>query len=234
MEKELQIFIIWENGRKMEDHILQDIASKYEIIRTFSISWPEHQFARNLSRFYGKKIPPGCKKEKECGTGSFLVIVAFDPAPKYLPPDEKHPHGSNGKPQKDKYNYRQLLGGGYLVHASDDLCEAKENLLFLLGITPEEFLSQYPTQPTAEPLELKQKMIGADGWQSIEDLEKFLHKIGHHRLHRYGNDLVITTNNFAYSCRLLNLKKRFGLFRKNSFQIMIGGVSRNVMLKPES
>ena len=64
MKKILQIFVIWENGRPLENKIMQDIATKYDILQTFTISWPAAEFAQNLSRFYGKKIPAGCKKEK--------------------------------------------------------------------------------------------------------------------------------------------------------------------------
>jgi len=89
MEKMLQLFLIWENGRKHEEKILNDISAKYEILQIFDIKWPQTEFANNLSRFYGKRLPSGGKKEKECGTGEFTLVLCYDNNPNMVN-DERH------------------------------------------------------------------------------------------------------------------------------------------------
>lgn len=233
MEKELQIFIIWENGRDKEAKVLKDIATKYEVLQTFVINWPVDDFARNLSRFYGKKIPKGCKKERECGTGGFLMIAAYDPKPNYVE-DCRHECGSNRNAIHNKATYRKWTGGGFLIHASDNYCECKENLLFLLALTPQEFAEIYPANPQGTPIVLNQRMIGSDGWKSFAELENFVNKIGDCQIQQNEQNLRINTSNFPRICRLLNLKKRFGLFRKNSFRIIINGQEQNLTLRSDN
>ena len=126
MQKELYLFIIWQNGRFMEKQIIADLRKKFEIFRIFEVSWKEENFALNLARFYGKKLPKGCKKEKETGAGAFKVCLVYDNNPQYA-------DGKNANIVKSKQDYRQLTGGGNLVHASDNPAETNENLLFLFG-----------------------------------------------------------------------------------------------------
>ena len=83
MTGDLQLFMLWNNGRRLEKQILADINSRYEIVGICEFFWPPRHFARNLARFYGKNLRKGAKKIRECGTGPFLVIVVRDPAPQY-------------------------------------------------------------------------------------------------------------------------------------------------------
>ena len=231
MKHLLQIFVIWENGRVLEDKIMQDIQSKYDILQVFSISWPSEEFAANLSRLYGKKIPRGCKKEKECGTGAFTLIVGYDPNPR-LVDDAKHPGiKSNANSVRDKYTYRQWTGGGYLVHASDNQYEAAENLLFMLGMTVFEIEDKYRLPWNGKVISISQSMIGSRGWMDLEELKKFIRKIPNAKLKDSSEELILTTVDFALTSRLLNLKKRFTLFRKNEYKAIIGGQNRHILMK---
>lgn len=74
-------------------------------------------------------------------------------------------------------------------------------------------------------------MIGANGWSSIAELKSFVAKLPGTRLQNSDNGLVITTSDFAKTSRLLNLKKRFNLFKKNEYIAVIGGQSRNILIK---
>ena len=217
MKKILQIFVIWENGRTLENKIMQDIASKYDIQQTFIINWPATEFAQNLSRLYGKKIPAGCKKEKECGTGAFTLIVGYDNNPNMV-------EDSHQPEQKSNYN-------AYLVHASDNSAEAAENLLFILGMSQREIEENYSARPSGEKITLTQSMIGANGGSSLDELKGFVAKLPDTRLQNSDNGLVITTSDVAKTSRLLNLKKRFKLFKKNEYIAVIGGQSCNILMK---
>ena len=99
MQKELYLFIIWQNGRFMEKQIIADLRKKFEIFRIFEVSWKEENFALNLARFYGKKLPKGCKKEKETGAGAFKVCLVYDNNPQY----------ADGKKSFTRYEYWHLF-----------------------------------------------------------------------------------------------------------------------------
>lgn len=232
MEKMLQIFLIWENGRKQEEKILNDIKSKYEILQLFDIKWPEADFANNLSRFYGKRLPAGCKKEKECGTGEFTLIICYDNNPDMIK-DSRHPDElSNANAMKDKYNYRQWTGGGYLVHGSDNDKETNDNLLILLSKTAEEIKKEY-TQPwNGKRIKISGNVMGANGWKSIGELRNIIDKLPNVNFIKGPNrEIIITTPDFAYTSRLLNLKKRFNLFKKNQYMVVINDRNRNILMK---
>ena len=83
MAKELQIFLLWNNARKEEKRILNDIKQKYELLRIFEISWPEKSFPDNFTRFYNKNMRGGYRKTWECGRGKFLLVVCWDNSPVY-------------------------------------------------------------------------------------------------------------------------------------------------------
>jgi len=232
MEKMLQIFLIWENGRKLEDKILNDIKSKYELLQIFDIKWPKKEFANNLSRFYGKRLPSGGKKEKECGTGEFTLIICYDNHPNMIT-DTRHPNEhSNANAMRDKYNYRQWTGGGYLVHSSDNNNETNDNLLILLGKTAEEIKQEY-TQPwNGKRIKIVGSIMGANGWKNKGELSRIIDKLPNINLLSGPNrEIIITTPDFAYTSRLLNLKKRFKLFKKNQYMAVINGKNRNILLK---
>ena len=232
MEKMLQLFLIWENGRKQEEKILNDIAAKYEILQVFDIKWPQEEFANNLSRFYGKRLPAGCKKEKECGTGEFTLIVCYDNHPNMVYDDHHHNERSNSNPIRDKYNYRQWTGGGYLVHASDNINETNDNLLILLAKTAKEIEQEYSQPWNGKRIKISTNVMGANGWKNENELRKVIDKLPNINLHTGVNrELIITTPDFAYTSRLLNLKKRFNLFKKNQYMVVINGRNRNILIK---
>ena len=227
----LQVFMIWQNGKKSEEQILNDIKIKYDIIQVFDVLWNQKEFAHNLSRFYGKRLPAWCKKERECGTGAFVLIVCDDKNPD-LVDDARHlGEKSNANAIRDKAMYRKWTGGGYLVHASDNASETNENLLFLLGITSDEFCAKYTNLWNGEKIYLSQKMIGEDGWKNVHELKGLVAKILNTNVDVIDNALTITTNNVALVARLLNLKKSFSLFKKNKYNILINEKKTDVLLK---
>lgn len=136
MEKELHLFIIWEKGRYLSEPILADIASKFKILQTFNICWPKNSFAAFLARFYGKNLPKGCRKERECGDGDFLAVVVEDNHPIYE-------QGQNLNMTDAKGLYRRWFQGRNYIHCSDCAEEGVANLEMLLGLTKNEFYNQY-------------------------------------------------------------------------------------------
>lgn len=135
MKSELHIFIIWEKGRYLSDKILADIQSAFSIKQVYNISWPKESFGACLAKFYGKNLPKGVRKEKECGSGDFLVAVVEDKQPIHL-------KGLNLNMCEAKVKYRSWLNGN-LIHASDNAKEGIENLETLLGCKAEDFIREH-------------------------------------------------------------------------------------------
>lgn len=135
MEKELHLFIIWEKGRILSEKITEDIKKHFKIMQIFEVSWPQKQFAARLARFYGKNLPKGCKKERECGCGNFLAILVEDSHPKYV-------SNLNMAMADAKSRYRAWCGGNY-VHASDNKVEGLENIQHLLGLSAEDVYARF-------------------------------------------------------------------------------------------
>lgn len=65
MTGDLQLFMLWNNGRRLEKQILADIGSRYEIAGICEVFWPPRHFARNLARFYGKNLAQRQQKKSE-------------------------------------------------------------------------------------------------------------------------------------------------------------------------
>ena len=66
-KSEIQLFVIWELGRYAEKDIIQDLADKFEIIQTFSITWSPYMVHQNFTRFYDTKLPRNSQKKNICG-----------------------------------------------------------------------------------------------------------------------------------------------------------------------
>ena len=62
MANDLNLFVLWANGRHKETEIINDINRHFEILQSFEITWTPKLFTRNLSRFYGKKLPSAVRK----------------------------------------------------------------------------------------------------------------------------------------------------------------------------
>ncbi len=134
---EVNLFIIWDKGRALQERILGDIAGKFEILRVLELRWERRYFAAHLAKFYGKNLPKGCKKQNQCGTGPFLLVVVSDATPCYR-------EGENVRMTQSKALYRGWFEGGNFLHSSDNRDEAEANLRYLLGMGVAEFTRRHP------------------------------------------------------------------------------------------
>ena len=169
--KETHLFILWENALSKKDEILRDIEENFTIIQVFKITWSKDEFANNLSRFYGTKLPKGSGKEQHCGNGSFLLVVVKCENSKY----EKRitSHGEevvNTNMFDKKAYYRELTGGGHRVHGTDTQKETNHDLTLLIGKNVEDFLNQYKESWNGEIIELNQDLIGAKSWENTNEM----------------------------------------------------------------
>lgn len=169
---EIQLFVIWSKGRYAEEEILNDIASRFEIIQTFSITWSPYMVHRNFTRFYDTKLPQNSQKETYAGAGEFKLIVIRDNNPNY-----EHRQTSKGKflvntnMFDSKEKYRELTGGGHKIHGTNDMLELKHDLVLLLGLSLKDFLAKYD-KPNESNIDicLSQDLPGTIGWESFDEL----------------------------------------------------------------
>lgn len=211
MDRELHLFIIWNNARFMEKQILNDIKKKFEIFQTYEITWSEQNFAKNLSRFYGKKLPKSCKKEKEVGLGPFLVVLVHDNHPKMI-------NNRNHNIVATKQSYRHLLGKN-LIHASDTTQEATENILFLLGKNVKE-IEEAGERPVQQ---ISGDIPGSIAWKHIDEALNLAKKIPFTKIISYKESYLIHSRHADIVRRILNATPcRFKIPGRHKYYIKVG------------
>ena len=216
MQKQLQCFILWENARKFEKEILEDIRKHFKIIKIYEIHWDKEFFAQNMSRFYGKKLKKARKKLKESGSGPFLFVPVLDEAPKMS-------EGKNYNTMLAKATYRKMLSeyGDYLVHASDTVSEADENMRFALGIGADEFLkNNQELLDNTNIIPVVSGIPAENGWKNKSQLLNFVKTLNDVKVIS-SNSLEFAAKNPALLARYINAKKR--LFSKRKFNLLIAG-----------
>ncbi len=219
MTNNINVFVLWANGRHKEAEILSAIKEHFEILQTYEIFWNSKYFTRNLSRFYGKKLPNAFRKKKLCGTGAFLVICVNDPNPQIH-------NQKNLNLTSIKHRCRQILGGNYL-HASDYKTEAEENLLLLTGLSPSE-LPQTPHAQALQPIVLHQDLIGTPSWESETQLLSFIAKIPQIK---FNAPNTIKCQDIKRTARLLNAKRKLLSLSPNNYKVAINNQYQKLTLK---
>ena len=219
MANNINVFVLWANGRHKEAEILSAIREHFEILQTYEIFWNSKYFTQNLSRFYGKKLPNAFRKKKLCGTGAFLVICVNDPNPQIQ-------NQKNLNLTSAKHHCRQILDGNYL-HASDYKTEAEENLLLLTGLSPSE-LPQTPHSKALQPIVLHQDLIGAPSWESETQLLSFIAKIPQIK---FSAPNTIVSQDVKQTARLLNARKKLFSLNRKRYLIKVNHKNCEFLLK---
>ncbi len=167
-KNEIHLFIIWSKARYLEKEIVDDINKNFDIKGKYRISWSKEKFSNNLSRFYGKNLPPNSHKEKHCGDEEFLALIVEDIKPKYVEKEIGNNRGKvlvNDNTYRAKIKYRSWTGGGHKIHATNDTMESEKDIFFLLGEKFESFLS---VEGIIEE-DLTQDLVGTNGWNNLEE-----------------------------------------------------------------
>ena len=221
MDRSLHLFIIWDNARFMEKNILNDIKKNFNIFQVYEITWTRASFAHNLTRFYGKKLPKGCKKEKEIGKGPFLSILAYDNHPRFS-------ENKNSNIVSAKHKYRHLLGKN-LVHASDNMTETDENILFLLGKNIKEIEKE---QAFLSPVSINNDIRGETPWNSIDEALSLTKKIPFTKVVAYKESFLIHSRNADIVRRLLNASPcRFKIPGRHKYYVKVGKSKQPVYIR---
>ena len=168
---ELHLFIIWKNALNKKDEILNDIKINFNIVEVYELSWNKKIYSNNLSRFYGTSLPCGCEKEKHCGKGEFLLIIVKDNFPKYAERmTSRGIENVNINMFDKKTYYRKITGGGHKIHATNSLSETNHDLTLLLGKNVKDYLKEHKFLWDGKIKYLKTDLIGANGFQNVEQM----------------------------------------------------------------
>lgn len=172
MKEELHLFIIWHNGRKKQEYILEDINRNFKILKIFEIEWSKKEFSNNLSRFYGTKLPEGSNKSQHCGNGKFLLIIVKVVNPIYEKRNtNKGEKIVNTNMFDKKMEYRNLEIDGDTVHGTNDEVETNHDLTLLLGKNIKDFLQENKDEKwNGEIIEIKRDLMGTTKWNSVSEM----------------------------------------------------------------
>lgn len=172
-DEELHIILLWEKARIHEKIIIEDIASSncLRILECHEIKWSEKYVPSNLTRFYGTALPSQSSKEKECGTGKFLLITVLDISPNYGLRETSRGHEYVNVNMFDlKCKYREWTGGGHKVHTTNNIKETAHDLVLLIGKNYHDYLKIDFKQWNGTFKYLEADLIGTKKWNNLSEL----------------------------------------------------------------
>ena len=183
---ELHIIIIWSKAIYIKDNIIEDLSELFDILEVYEITWDKEYFTKNLSRFYGEKLPVPhlykrwysgnfyqrtSYKERQVGNGPFTLIIIRDNYPIF---EQRNTNKGSSRVNINifdaKEKYRKWTGGGHLIHTTNDIRESRHDLALLFGKTYEYLIQELKNNWDGEMKYLKQNIVGYDGWNDLNQL----------------------------------------------------------------
>lgn len=171
-EKDLQVVVIWSKARIKEKEIIEELNNNFNILNCFELSWTEKNIDDNFHRIYDVAPTGGVAgKRSEVGDESFIVVVIEDLNPVY-----QYRFDASGRFKivnsniVDKKNlFRKWVGGSYMVHSTDNLREFFNNSVLFFG-KDKTFELIKNQQWDNKILKVSSDLVGANGWNSVEEL----------------------------------------------------------------
>jgi hypothetical protein len=239
VQPELHLFIVWEHAQKWKKEILKDIKKDFKILDIYNIQWSPDNYTENLNRFYGESLPNGSEKELECGKGRFSLIIVLDESPRYSErPTYKGTRLVNVNMFDAKMRYRELVGGGSKVHATDNVAETKQDLFLLVGENYDEYMEKNSkkNKKILKEKELNRNLSGCIQWDSFQQLFSFLNQTTQYVVlrnfegmpHRYyeeghGDIDILVDANPSRVAQLMNAKRVFSKKYRVHHKVNING-----------
>jgi hypothetical protein len=227
---------LWEKARSHEKEILDDIASRFTILRIYEVTWNKETFSENLSRFYGTGLPPNSRKEQHCGNGPFLAVIVEDTHPIYeVRTTTKGDQTVNTKTFEAKTLHREWTGGGHRVHGSNSVVEADHNLTMLLGKNSSDLRKEIGLKPNKKIIPLAKELEGANGWRDLRHLFYVLNSTVPYVVLRnfepfpdefyakQHGDIDLLVPNFKDACFIINAVPVFKAKYRVHTTVQIGG-----------
>ena len=202
---ETHLVVVWDTARPALDRILDDAARRFIVRDVVEVTWRPELFRRSLSRLYGTDLPADSDKERESGTGPFVVVVVDDPQPRTVA--RKTQQGwsqANAALLAAKRRYRGWSGGSYRVHTTLTPREAVKDAVLILGESPEEL-----HQRTWDGIVRKRRreLLGDPDWTTIDELERALAattRCAFPRRQLPGGPLEVVTDDAWWAIRIID------------------------------
>ncbi|MBO4286878.1 MAG: hypothetical protein J5985_01790 [Kiritimatiellae bacterium] len=170
MERQIFLYLLWEEARDHEEEILADIRAHFNVLKRFEVTWPQREFIEHLEAFYGHTSAIWRAKANRDGMGSFLVILVEDEHPRF----ERRKSLGGVEQEVDvnvydaKKRYRKLLKSKDRVHSSVTLAETRHNFCLLTGRTLADWLAEEKADGALVRLVSEQPRYW--GWKSLEQV----------------------------------------------------------------
>lgn len=168
-ERDLQLFLIWENGRQKDAELIGIIQKKFKILYCAEIIWSNDMKVENINRLYKAEIDSKNNKLEQVGDGPFLAIVVEDANPRY-----GYTQSLDGTIAISNLNIvdtktvlRNILGENY-IHSSSGIDEffLQSYLLFGTDRLREIIdIAEWDENVT----QIQGDLYGANGWNSLEE-----------------------------------------------------------------
>ena len=221
------VFVLWASAREAEERILSDLRKRFVLADVVELEWPAGAFSRNLTRLYGEALPPGSAKEKESGTGPFLVVIAVDERPRYgLRRTTRGWRSVNVRAAAAKRRYRRWTGRGFRVHGSLDRLEAERDLRLLLAVGADTVLG------LTWDGTVRRIAGGAPEWRTVDDLVAAIASATPTSVVRDDDDaVVLRTDDVWWSAVIAGGDPPAADARELQLAVTIGGVERVLRLE---
>jgi hypothetical protein len=172
-ESNLYLFIIWSNALPQFEEILNDLASRFTVIKVIDVKWDADNFSRNMARFYGQKLPSLSRKENESGVKPFKAVVIKDSFSDF---DYRVTSQGNELVNVNvfdaKSRYRKITGGGHKIHCTNNERESMHDLLLLTKIPYCHWCENSLSKPSHVF-----NLIGCIQWNSFAELFDVMNEI---------------------------------------------------------
>ena len=171
LDSETHLFIIWEKARKNKDKIFEQIKKKFKIYEVYEISWNSSDFIRNLKKFYGVTLPDPERKIRQCGNGSFLLLIVRDENPKHgIRKTSLGKQLVNINMYDSKREYRKIVGGDFPIHGTIHQKEVNHDLALILGKNLKQIESELKAQWDGSIKKIEKNLVGLNGWNDLKQL----------------------------------------------------------------
>jgi len=242
MTPDSSLFVLWSNGRHVEDRILADLERRFELVGLYEVVWSAEHAVQNFRRFYSDLPVRGVYHALAKGRRPFLAAVVLDRHPEVAERDTSRGRRVvNAHFLEAKTEYRQWAGE-LTIHCTETPFETRRDLTMLLGTNAPFPESLAADARPGRPERLVKDPVGAGGWTSEAELIEVLNRSvayvmtgapGHGTpgdlLHRPGVSLL--TDDYLTLHAVLDARPRVARPHGGPFRVRIGGRWVDVRLR---
>jgi hypothetical protein len=231
---ELHVLILWHKGKRYKSQLVNDLKNYFDIIHQYEVRWEVDVFSQNLSKFYGQKLTSSGSKINHIGTGEFDLFIVRDRSPDYTIRKTSRGHAIvNSRIFDFKERFRLTMGGGHLLHASNDHLEARHDFCLLFGRPISTF--DVDIAPQFQPLT---HLPGVGGWKSVAEIFTVLNECddyvvmrNFHNLPKHldlssHGDIDLMSRNWRRTCDLLSGELKFNHANRRHINVLLSDGSR--------